>query len=816
MTICSSPLDTCLTDVLDEVPDLLGRCFDVAVSSLQREGSQDHEVVVYDRASKPWWDLLLNRSAWARDYAQRLSDAFSGASGEGAVSGPVPLLPPVVASGGPLQLDSVVDEVQTSGRLLQELMPLVEQELAMLDARMSSLMGPDTAYAEANPLRPSVFVRVLHELMVSVEPDSKVRTRWLRHLVPPLGLELRGLYQRLAVRLQRAASHEAGYRVRLVDDPQAYRPPPPPSRDLLPFNLSPAIRDVAGEVLAVPGGPLLSMTAMARAQSALEPELLQTFLKQGGEPFEQTLTADYYAQVQRELAAIDRYASLPLLADRVPERSSRYQDMPLVDRPVRSVDIGSPLCRDTWGRFAASHERTRLLLELKAKALRVSQAMGLDVVRKLVNQVARDPLLLAPVREAMVALEPSLLRMAMVQPRFFSEARHPARRLVESVAQRAFNYNDEFSPEFERFLQPVQRVFQALNESGTDDPQVFADALGALRETWDSQDQRDNALRDQRLQALRFAQERQALADQISLDLSRQPELDGAPDLILDFLYGTWSLVIASAQLIHGSDDADPGGYRAVVSSLLWSVRKDVIAQSPALVSEVLPGMIQTLHRGLDMLGTTEEETQTFFEALMRLHKSVLRRTRSRAPTEEVSHSSPVPLEVLPAQDSAPMALEDTFVATAEHRTPLTSAEPWLDRSELAAAGYIEEPSSDHAALGEATAADPAGSAPSPEAAESPLLDAERVLTDLREGDWVDLHSQGEWLRAQLLWASDNRTLFMFTSTGGRTHSMSKRSCIKLIDRRWLRPVDAHSVVQSAIQSIAAAGVDPSGDPPVA
>lgn len=812
MTICSSPLHPCLTDVLDEMPDLLGRCFDVAVGSLQREGSQDHEVVVYDRASKPWWDLLLNRSAWGRDYAQRLSDVFSGASGEGVVSAPVPLLPPAEVSGGPLQLDSEIDEVQTSGRLLQEIMPLVEQELAVLDARMSALMGPDSTNAEANPLRPSVFVRVLRDLMVSVEPDPKVRTRWLRHLLPPLGLELRSLYQRLAARLQGAASQEAGYRVRLVDDPQAYRPPPLPSRDLLPFNLGPGLRDMTGEAQAVPGGPVLSMMAMARAQSALEPEVLQTFLKHGGDQFEQTLTAEYYAQVRRELDAVDRYASLPLLADRVPERGSPDQDMPLVDRPVRSVDIASPLCRDTWGRFAVAHERTRLLLELKAKALRVSQAVGLDVVRKLVNQVARDPLLLAPVREAMVALEPSLLRMAMAEPRFFNEARHPARRLVESVAQRAFNFNNEFSPEFERFLQPVQRIFLALNESGTDDPEVFADALSALRETWDSQDQRDNALRDQRLRALRFAQERQALADQISLDLSRQPELEGAPDLILDFLYGTWSLVIASAQLIHGRDDADPGGYRAVVPSLLWSVRKDVIAQSPVQVSEVLPGMIQTLHRGLDMLGTTEEETQAFFDALMRLHKSVLRRTPSRAPRADASRSSPVPLDAMSAQDSAPMALEDAFATSAEHRTPSAALEPWLDRSELAAAGYVQEPASDHAALDDAPVSEPVASAPASADAELPGLDAERLLSELREGDWVDLYSQGEWLRAQLLWASENRTLFMFTSTGGRTHSMSKRSCIKLMDRRWLRPVDTHSVVQSAIHLIASPGVDTVGD----
>jgi hypothetical protein len=45
---------------------------------------------------------------------------------------------------------------------------------------------------------------------------------------------------------------------------------------------------------------------------------------------------------------------------------------------------------------------------LKKEATHVGQVLGLEVVRKLVNEVAQDPRLLVPVREAIVALEPSL------------------------------------------------------------------------------------------------------------------------------------------------------------------------------------------------------------------------------------------------------------------------------------------------------------------------------------------------------------------------------------------------------------------------
>ena len=78
------------------------------------------------------------------------------------------------------------------------------------------------------------------------------------------------------------------------------------------------------------------------------------------------------------------------------------------------------------------------------------------------------------------------------------------------------------------------------------------------------------------------------------------------------------------------------------------------------------------------------------------------------------------------------------------------------------------------------------------------------MLSGLQTGHWVDLYSKRRWLRAQLIWASTKGTLFMFLSHGGQPHSMTKRSCEKLIMQRWLRPVASHGVVAQALQVMAA------------
>lgn len=800
MTVPSPLLEQCFEEAVRHAAPMLGRCIDVGVSSLQAEEKDMREVAARDRAARSWFALLKHRNGWGPNFAQRLKAAFHTGYNEGNTSSLALLSNTELLA---LVDDNAVAESIESAKLLQNLLPEVEQALAVLDARMSSLIGLDTVHAEKNPLRPSVYVRVLREMLAASENDAEVRTLWMRHLAPVLGRELRGLYENLALMLQRANVQEASYRVRLVADPQATRPAQP-KRDLLDFGFTPSgVATEAAPARPEPVHPFMpAMGDLARAHPTLDHDVMQQFLQQGGEEYAQALNEQYFRQLDREMAAMQAEASLPVLDDAVlEEERTRFRDLPVVDRPARGVSIGSQLKAEAWGDFASAVARTRALLDLKRQARSVGQAIGLDVVRKLVNQVARDPLLLAPVREAVVALEPALLSQALTEPRYFNEDAHPARRLVESVAQRSFRYNDEFSEEFESFFGPVRDAFRQLNERASKDPKAFGEALDKLRGHWRSQDDREQQLQNDRLHALRHAEERQALADRIAWDLSQRPDVENAPGFILDFIYGSWALVLAQAEMGLPDSQADLNAYRKAVTDLLWSIRKEVTLRRPADLFRIVPGLIKTLHQGLDALGKTREETQPFFDALMRLHEPVLGLRRAKVRSDS-GHSDPIPLE--PAFD--PTRLDEFAPATPEQRLPKAAAQPWLGQNELANAGFEDTLASD---LGGLHGEGDGDHAP----LEEPAMDAEQLLMSLREGTWVDMYSHGEWLRAQLIWASTRGTLFMFTSRGGRAHSMTKRVCVRLIRNRWLRPVEARPVVQTALDTVLASGAPPVLEP---
>lgn len=807
----SAPLlRQCLQFALGEAAGLLTRSAEACENSLREAEARCSNTAERHRLATAALGMREHRAHWAHSIAGQWRQVIEGR--QGSASRPAPLSDSQFLT---LVDDEAITDSMAAARWLQDLQPLVDSELTVLDSLMSSVQGLETTQGERNPLRPALLLDAWRELMQQAEPQADVRLEWMRHSARPLGLALSDLYRRVNAMLQRAQVQEAGYRVRLGANghvSQGYRSGPPGA-------VSPQGDDGRGfpaHEQDVPPWSQLGRLAPAVPQAAF-----QSFMHgQGAEQFDEPLGSGYYRAVEEALANMEAAPRpSPLDEATIEQRRRQYSDLPAVDRPAREVDVGTQLSEQSWGPMAAAHERSRVLLQLKRQARRGEQAMGLELVRTLVQQVAQDAQLLAPVREAVVALEPSLLRLALANPRFFNEEDHPARRLIESVAQRSFQYNDEFSGAFASFFQPVQDAFNALNEAQSDDPSVFAFAQAGLQHLWDEQDQQVQPQQEASLRAIRRAEERQNLADQVAWDLSQRPDVHNAPTVILDFLYGPWALVIAAAELDDpqrqpGSQAfSDPGGYRQAVSHLLWSVKKDVTLKRPAQLFEMVPGMLSTLHAGLDLLGKTREETQPFFDALMRLHQPVLalRRARSRS---DAAHSSPVPLEA----DSVGIDLDEPASPapseSASGACPRRAAQPWLARRELEAAGFQDTLPTDHGDLdathdaGDASSAADHAALDHDHPAEGTVdadwdADASAVLAGLFEGRWVDLYSHQQWLRAQLIWASARGTLFMFVSHGGRSHSMTRRSCERLVARRLLRLVEAGPVVEKAISALA-------------
>lgn len=828
--------ERCLQEAADAAKPALAQCIGHAVAGLQLAEAQSMKTAERDAFGLAWRELLKHKDGWCAQYPQDLLKAFSSAASPAPdLLAPQPQVRPATRQGSlDADLFSLVDNAQVeqgieSSRLLQQVLPAVGQVLAELDALMSSAQGLVNVKPALNPVRPEVYAHTLRSLMATAAVEPAVHVLWVNHLAEPMGRELKRVYEKLINLLELAEVRAASYRV--VPTPAAVR-----ISSQAPLSGAGASKASGTNPASPVGVGYVSDEPLARSPSQyadlsdgdLRDALFQDFLFRGGSAARHGLTPSYYATIEEELIALKATpdsAPAPLQTHSRPRRISDEghgyhgtrsdpnrptlpageYDADTPENASRIIDVLSQLSSQVWGVYGRARERALVRTQLKKEATHVGQVLGMEVVRKLVNQVAQDPRLLVPVREAIVALEPSLLRLAMVDSRFFSEENHPGRRLMERVAQRSFKYNSEASAEFDAFFTSVTEAFNALNTLDIADAQPFGAALSRLQNLWDAQDRQEKAQRSSMRQTMQLAEERQSQADQIAFDMSMRADLDQVPGVVLDFLFGPWALVLAHARLTDTQRQIDPQGYGSLVSDLLWSVKPQVTLKRPAQLIDMIPGMLAKLHTGLASLGQDPRETEVFFSTMEKLHRPVLklRRVRSRRDAEE---SDAAPLEV--ALADAP-DMSDILPATPEQRKAKAAGQPWLAPQELDDAGFEDTMPSGPAELNDEPANDEALPLAETDSVEQSSAvqaspNAEQVLLGLREGSWVDLHSKRRWLRAQLIWASTRGTLFMFVSHGGQPHSMTKRICERLITQGLMRPVNTSGVVDHALDTLLA------------
>jgi hypothetical protein len=126
-------------------------------------------------------------------------------------------------------------------------------------------------------------------------------------------------------------------------------------------------------------------------------------------------------------------------------------------------------------------------------------------------------------------------------------------------------------------------------------------------------------------------------------------------------------------------------------------------------------------------------------------------------------------------------------VASSQPTRPVEDGNPWIAPEEAVSSNFID--------ISEADAED---AAPAQEPQQTIAVDG-----DLPLGSWVELMTNGQWVRTQLTWASPHGTLFLFTSAFGTTQSMTRRSRDKLVHAGKLRLISDHAVVEVALDAVA-------------
>ncbi|MBT3065739.1 DUF1631 family protein [Rhodoferax sp. U11-2br] len=645
-----------------------------------------------------------------------------------------------------LRLDQLelMDEGQVQervelARMLQHVLLDAELALPEFNSFVCALVGLDRVSPEHNPLRPDSYVKALQQLMNEMRVPTQVRAIWLRHLSAPLGSALREAYLQWSEQLRSQDVRRVGFTVirtpevatEVVDhgrSGRAERAVWTPEYRQTVLTLDKLRQLMSGHLDGPPDSPK------------------EAFAQQFAREFEGGQSPDHGPETAFQ-------ATLPAALDAL-------QEMQQVDTVVLRMQQrpAPPKGRATDTRPPGAVVRE----ELTRSAKSMSQVLSLEVVSLMAENLIKDTRLLPQVRKIIERLEPALLRLVIVDPRFFIDKAHPARLLLNEISQRGLAFGSETDPDFEAFLLSLQRHVSPLAVLNIEGVQPFEAALKQLQQEWDNPEVREtvNSQIQSAAAALGYAEERNLLASQMANNMMKMSGMSRVPVDVLDFLCGPWSHVMAEAQLkaVPGTDD--PGAYKALVADLLWSAQPDLTRKDVGRLTKLVPRLLSGLREGLSLIGYPSTKTSVFFDVLMKQHHQAF-----RPATQE--------------EAAAPDGLDASLLGSQDH---------WVAPSEAKASGFMD--------FADEEVADQPKSAPL-------SLPPQTSTMPLAVGAWIELYLSGAWQRVQLSWISPHGTMYLFTNVGGKTQSMTQRFYERMLAEGKLRVVsDQSSMVDGALDAV--------------
>ncbi len=653
----------------------------------------------------------------------------------------------------------LMDEVQVHdsvqlARSQQVVLLGADAALADINALVCAAQGLRTVRPESNPIRPANYVAALLSCLTQLQIPPPNRQDWMEVMCAELGLELAGIYKNMTARLRSYGVEAAGYAV--IRTTAA-----PPSRSAsgeASLTLDKLRRLLSGELDRQED----STSARRSPDGNSSGSQAQTFAERFSREFEQEAPtpsrSDFHPTVPAAFEALTEMRQVDQVMKQIQSRKGTTASS-------NEVEPGGP-------------EAVRLHLRTMARGL--GQTLSLEVVGLMVENIVGDRRLLAPIAQVVRELEPALLRLALVDPRFFSDKQHPARRLLDEITSRSLAFNSVEARGFGSFFKPLKEGVEPLAHQPIDSAEPFELVLTALVETWDENALRDRQQLEKAMGALRHAEARNFLAEKVAADVRARPDAARVDGDVMNFLCSPWAQVIAQARLSDTTSSADPGQFLELISVLMWSAQPDLTRKNISELTRLVPKLLAKLREGLETISYPSVKTSAFFEALMNLHQQAFRPASTTQPAEPVKTSGVVALDT-----TQPQLLSD-------------DADPWVAPTEAKVSGFMEIPAVD--------AKESIPPVPQPDMLNldellngvAPPVDAEMPI-----GTWVELQAHGQWSRTQLSWASPHGTLFLFTSAFGSTQSMSLRTRNKMLSAGTMRVISSQHLVEGALDAVA-------------
>jgi hypothetical protein len=299
----------------------------------------------------------------------------------------------------------------------------------------------------------------------------------------------------------------------------------------------------------------------------------------------------------------------------------------------RSNVVMLPQGRRVTQSLSPDEMRARLVSDLKiAREGQITRALGdadndtIDVISMLFEFILDDYSLPDAMKALISRLQIPMLKVAIIDKTFFNKKVHPARRLLNTLAQAAVGWNDTGDRANDVLYNKIESVVKRVLNEFHDDPSIFSELDDDFNAWW-QQEQRGAQIAEQRTNQVTRGKEQLRSAKQVVIkELNQRLHKQRVvPEAVMSLLEDGWKDVLLLNYLRQGTDSKEWQESLEIVDRLLWSVQpKSDYAERQQLLRGI-PELLRNLRERLNSISFDQHKMARLFKELQNCHIGCLR-----------------------------------------------------------------------------------------------------------------------------------------------------------------------------------------------
>ncbi|HUD43002.1 MAG TPA: DUF1631 domain-containing protein [Dokdonella sp.] len=246
----------------------------------------------------------------------------------------------------------------------------------------------------------------------------------------------------------------------------------------------------------------------------------------------------------------------------------------------------------------------------------------IDLVGMLFEYILQDRNLPAQMQAVLSRLQIPYLKVAILDRHLFAQRAHPARRLLDALAQAGLGWSEEADPDH-RLLDRVRQSVEKILTDFDDDLSIFQRELESF-EAFLEQGRKRAGLAEQRVAEAargreRLQDARRTAAREILLRIDERV----LPPIIHAVLSRPWANYLVVALLRHGEQSDEWRNGLRFVDEFVWSALPKQTEADRQRLHKVKPQIERALRHGLGTIGLHDNEINETMRSLAEFYTSL-------------------------------------------------------------------------------------------------------------------------------------------------------------------------------------------------